>query len=130
MAYFFRIVLSLLGGLVALAMLLVFLAFLLSDDRVARQTSPATDAWLGRWNGPEGTFLLLEGAAGRYVVTVQNLDGPRTFDGVAAGDAIRFARDGVEESLQATDGAGTGMKWLADKHDCLAVRPGEGYCRD
>jgi hypothetical protein len=129
-AYFFRIVISLLGGLVALAMLLVFLAFLLSDERAARQTSPATDAWLGRWNGPEGTFLLLEGGAGRYVITLQNLDGPRTFDGAADVDAIRFTRDGIQESLHATDGAGTGMKWLADKRDCLTVRPGEGYCRD
>jgi hypothetical protein len=31
--------------------------------------------------------------------------------------------------LRATDGAGTGMKWLADKTDCLVVAPGEGFCR-
>lgn len=88
------------------------------------------DGWLGRWNGPEGTYLLLEGGEGRYRVTVQNLDGPRTFDGTAVGDRIQFERDGVIESLYATDGAGTGMKWLVDKANCLAVRVGEGYCRD
>lgn len=89
-----------------------------------------TDGWLGRWSGPEGTFLLLEGGEGRYRVTVQNLDGPRTFDGIAVGDRIQFVRDGIVESVSATNGADTGMKWLRDKANCLTVRFGEGYCRD
>jgi hypothetical protein len=98
--------------------------------------TPETDAWLGQWNGPEGTFLRLSpaapgtGGAGTYEVTIQNLDGPRTFPGRAVGATIEFDRDGVRESLRATDGAGTGMKWLAEKSNCLAVRVGEGYCRD
>ncbi|HUQ53792.1 MAG TPA: hypothetical protein VM692_16300 [Gammaproteobacteria bacterium] len=97
----------------------------------ASRTSPAiTDGWLGRWTGPEGTFLLLEGGNGRYDVTIQNLDGPRVFVGSSMGDQIRFERDGVIESIHATDGAATGMKWLAEKSNCLTVRPGEGYCRD
>jgi hypothetical protein len=33
-------------------------------------------------------------------------------------------------ALHRTDGARTGMKWLADKRDCLTVAFGEGYCRD
>jgi hypothetical protein len=92
-----------------------------------------TDAWLGQWNGPEGTFLRIAtgtGGVGTYEVTIQNLDGPRTFAGTAAGREIQFDRDGVRELLRATNGAGTGMKWLADKSNCLAVRVGEGYCRD
>jgi len=28
----------------------------------------ATDAWVGRWNGPEGTYLELAGANGSYEV--------------------------------------------------------------
>jgi hypothetical protein len=97
----------------------------------APQASPAvTDAWLGRWTGPEGTFLLLAGGNGTYRVTIQNLDGPRVFAGVGTAGQIRFERDGVTELIHATDGAGTGMKWLADKTDCLTVRFGEGYCRD
>jgi hypothetical protein len=87
------------------------------------------DHWIGQWNGPEGTYLRISGINGRYEVTVMNLDGPRTFTGTATGNGIEFERDGVRESLRATDGQGTGMKWLAEKSECLVVRPGEGYCR-
>lgn len=89
-----------------------------------------TDQWLGQWNGPEGTFVRITGGSGHYDVTIQNLDGPRTFVGRAVGKRIEFERDGQLEKLQASDGAGTGMKWLAEKKDCLKVRTGEGYCRD
>lgn len=93
-------------------------------------SQPATDQWLGQWNGPEGTFLKLAGGGGQYELTVQNLDGPRTFQGIAVGDRIAFERDGVKESVRATNGAETGMKWLAEKTNCLTVRAGEGYCRE
>ena len=89
-----------------------------------------TDRWLGQWNGPEGTFLRLVGGQGKYEVTIQNLDGARTFQGNAAGGQIQFERNGLKESIRATSGAETGMKWLADKSNCLTVRSGEGYCRD
>lgn len=92
--------------------------------------APLTDAWLGQWNGPEGTFLQLVGGSGDYVVTIRNLDGPRTFLGKAAGETIEFERDGVRETLRFTNGDATGMKWLAGKASCLTVRSGEGYCRD
>ena len=90
----------------------------------------ASTPLLGRWNGPEGTFLLLEGEGGKYVVTVQNLDGPRTFDGKEEGGKITFLRDGKMTTIQPTNGAGTGMKWLAGRKDCIVIAPGEGYCRD
>ena len=88
------------------------------------------DKWLGKWSGPEGTFLQLAGGNGKYEVTVQNLDGPRTFQGNAVGDRIEFERNGIKESLRATNGVETGMKWLSEKSNCLTVRAGEGYCRD
>ena len=91
---------------------------------------PVTDKWIGKWNGPEGTFLQLVGGNGKYEVTVQNLDGPRTFQANAAGDRIEFERNGLKESVRATNGAETGMKWLSEKSNCLTVRAGEGYCRD
>jgi len=93
-------------------------------------SAPVTDKWLGKWRGPEGTFLQLGGGNGKYEVTVQNLDGPRSFQGKAVGDRIEFERDGKKESLRATNGIETGMKWLTEKSDCLTVRAGEGYCRD
>jgi len=97
----------------------------------AAPAAPAapTDRWLGQWTGPEGTFLELAGGQGRYEVTVRNLDGPRTFAGSAVDGGIAFDRDGAREILRATDGAGTGMKWLAGKKDCLALKAGEGWCR-
>jgi hypothetical protein len=92
--------------------------------------TPATDEWLGQWNGPEGTFLRLEGDNGRYEITIQNLDGAKTYQGSAVGAQIQFDRNGVKETIRATGGVETGMKWLSDKSDCLTIRPGEGYCRD
>jgi len=89
-----------------------------------------TDAWIGRWNGPEGTYLELAGAHGRYEVTIKDLDAARTFAGATAGERIEFRRDGVTETIRATNGDATGMKWLAGKVSCLTIKPGEGYCRD
>ncbi len=99
-------------------------------DSVDPSANPVTDEWLGQWNGPEGTFLRLEGGQGKYQVTIQNLDGPRTYQGTAAGPQIQFDRNGEKESIRATNGVETGMKWLRDKSNCLTIRLGEGYCRD
>jgi nitrous oxide reductase accessory protein NosL len=85
---------------------------------------------LGRWNGPEGTFLLLEGEGGKYAITIQNLDGPRSFDGKGEGNAIAFVRDGKNLLIRPTNGAGTGMKWLDGRKDCVVIDTGEGFCRD
>jgi len=99
------------------------------DSGAPPATSPHSDEWLGQWTGPEGTFLRLEGGQGKYTVTIQNLDGPRTFTGSAREGRVQFERDGVVETIRASDGTATGMKWLADKTDCLTIRSGEGYCR-
>ncbi|WP_059413635.1 hypothetical protein [Cupriavidus basilensis] len=101
-----------------------------AENTPATVSAPRTDEWLGKWTGPEGTFLELVGGHGKYDVTVQNLDGPRKFEGRYADGGIEFDRDGTREVIRATDGAETGMKWLADKKNCLTVRAGEGYCRD
>jgi hypothetical protein len=93
-------------------------------------SAPSTDAWVGQWTGPEGTFLRIAGDEGQYLITIQDLDGPRSFAGHVVRGGIEIARDGRRELIYATDGPGTGMKWLADKRDCLAVRANEGYCRD
>jgi len=91
--------------------------------------TPLTDGWAGRWNGPEGTYLDIAGANGVYAITVKDLDAARTFAGSAVGERIEFRRDSSIESLRATNGDATGMKWLAGKTDCLTIKPGEGFCR-
>lgn len=98
-------------------------------DGRTETTAPATDTWVGDWAGPEGTALSIAGENGAYTVTIRNLDGPRSFKGTADGDTIRFERDGKPLALRAGNGEATGMKWLADKTDCLLVAPGEGWCR-
>jgi hypothetical protein len=66
-----------------------------------------------------------------YVVKIQSLDGPATYDGVAVGgDHIEFKREGKTESIRAGSGKETGMKWLLEKKDCLIIKNGEGYCRE
>lgn len=95
--------------------------------------APEPDAaatWLGKWTGPEGTYLEIASLGGAYTVTVSNLDGPRSFAAKPGAGSLDFERDGVTESIRATDGPGTGMKWLATKTTCLVVRTGEGFCRD
>jgi len=90
----------------------------------------AAASWLGKWIGPEGTFLELTGEDGAYRLTIQSLDGPATYDAVAVDDRIEFQRNGAMETIRATSGAETGMKWLLDKKDCLTIKTGEGFCRD
>lgn len=93
--------------------------------------SEALSKWQGTWNGPEGTYLRLTARTdSTYEVAIRDLDAERTFEGVGRGDRIHFTRDGLTESIRATDGEATGMKWLADKSNCLTVKTGEGYCRD
>jgi len=98
----------------------------------AATPAAATDAWIGQWTGPEGTFLRIERAAGagRYAITIRDLDEARRYEGQADGSLIRFDRDGSQATIRAGDGDATGMKWLAGKRDCLLITIGEGYCRD
>jgi len=93
-------------------------------------STETTDQWLGRWDGVEGTYLQLAKKGDKYVVEIRDLDGSKTFEGFGDGNRIRFTRDGKTEFLSAGDGQATGMKWLADKKNCLLTRQGEGWCRD
>ncbi len=97
---------------------------------IATDETDTTDKWLGTWQGPEGTFLKIADSNGKFVLTIQNLDGPRKFEGKAVKNQIQFERDGHQEFILATDGTKTGMKWLSEKNNCLTIRYGEGYCRD
>jgi len=96
----------------------------------ASQPVQAASPLLGQWNGPEGTSLRIDGGGGKYALTIRNLDGPRTFQGRGEGDTIHFDRDGKALTIRPGDGAASGMKWLADKKNCVVIESGEGYCRD
>lgn len=108
-----------------------------ANDRLGRLVDPGTptDAWIGRWRGVEGLNLVIARdaakGAGHYTLTDQyTLDDKGAFAGHAVGDTIQFTRPDGDQVLRATDGAATGLKYLASKKDCLTVKPGEGYCRD
>lgn len=88
-----------------------------------------TDKWLGKWTGPEGTYLVLSKNAEKYVVLINSLDGPATYEGTSNGERIQFQRDGKMESIHPRSGPDTGMKWLMDETNCLIIKTGEGFCR-
>jgi hypothetical protein len=88
------------------------------------------DHWVGQWIGPEGSYLVLTKEGDAFNLLIQSLDGPATYDAVAIDDHLEFQRAGELETIRATTGGGTGMKWLQDKKTCLTIKPGEGFCRD
>ena len=98
--------------------------------KAATIADTVTDKWLGKWIGPEGTYLVLSKNAEKYAVEINSLDGPATYDGMSAGDRIEFQRNGKTEYIHAGNGRDTGMKWLLDKSNCLIIKTGEGFCRD
>lgn len=88
----------------------------------------STDPWLSKWDGPEGTYLLLTKHENTYLIKIQSLDGPTNYEGVSVRDTIQFKRNGNIESIHAGSGADTGMKWLLEKKNCLIIKAGEGFC--
>ena len=96
----------------------------------ANATTNDPDKWLGKWIGPEGTYLLISKNGDKYTIEIHSLDGPATYEGTSADDHIEFQRDGKTQAIRAGSGEETGMKWLLDKKNCLIIRTGEGFCRD
>lgn len=105
-----------------------------ADDMNVTVERP-TDAWVGRWAGPEGLFLDIQPSSdGRpdhvSITNRDTLDRQAEYSGVSEGATIRFVRDGRDVTIRPGSGAETGFKYLADKSDCLILIPGrEGYCR-
>ncbi len=87
-------------------------------------------SWMGQWQGVEGTKLEISREGTQYKVMIQDLDGQRNYDAEATDHGLSFTRDGVTETIHPGTGLDTGMKWLTDKHNCLVIKMGEGYCRD
>jgi len=93
--------------------------------------SPGED-WAGKWVGVEGLALEIAPRAampGRHDIRITLMDGTTTHEGTGTADGISFMRDGQAETIRAGTGADTGLKWLADKTDCLIIKPGEAFCR-
>lgn len=88
--------------------------------------------YLGRWTGVEGMYLVVAAKPGGGVTLDMqwDLDNSGTFDGSVTAEGLRFMRNGVAETALPGNGDATGLKHLADKQECLVVKPGEGYCRD
>lgn len=91
-----------------------------------------TDAWAGKWTGPEGLALEISKAAtpGSYDVKITLLDGTESYAGTAAGETIHFKRGGTQETIRKATGDETGLKYLAGKKNCLMIKQAEGFCRD
>ena len=99
---------------------------------VVQPAALATDAWIGDWVGVEGNTLRIEAgpAPGAYRISERTLDGPLSYDGRAAGDPIVFQETDKVRTIRAGAGAQTGLKYLAEKTNCLWIEPGRGFCRD
>jgi len=109
-----------------------------ADDAVPLETggdgvAPVVADWTGKWTGVEG--LALDIAPGdtpdTRLLRVASMDGTREFTGrVNDNNTISFDRDGMTAIVRHGSGAATGLKWLADKENCLIIATGEGFCRD
>jgi hypothetical protein len=122
-----------------------------ASPSVSPSGSPANkvESWIGKWPGPEGTYLTITkkvsevkpsmspsdkkdiaASAEKFTIDIANLDGPKTFEGIAKGDHIEFVRNGKTETIKAATGAETGMKGFENEKNCLVVTRGsEGFCR-
>jgi hypothetical protein len=102
-----------------------------ADDSGGGEGPTAVAEWNGKWVGVEGLVLVI--APGPTAETrklrVTLLDGTSDYIGTVADGAIKFVRGGKTETIHAGTGAETGLKYLADKDDCLIIKSGEGFCR-
>lgn len=101
-----------------------------SCNESASSLAAVATGWIGKWNGPEETYLEISANAGGYRVSIRDLDRVRRFNAVTSDKGLSFERDGIKENLVAGTGRDTGMKWLDGKAKCLIIKSGEGYCRD
>jgi len=101
-----------------------------NDLPIRAETSDSSlNRWLGKWIGPEGTFLDLSKDGSKFVVKINSLDGPAIYEGTVVGDHIEFQRNGKTELIRAGNGQDTGMKWLLNEKNCIFIKKGEGFCR-
>lgn len=84
--------------------------------------------FIGRWNGPDGTYMIVE--AGRVKIKAANEE-EKTYENATINDrSIVFNREGTIITARAGNGDDTGVPSFAGKADCIVIKHGEGYCRD
>ena len=95
------------------------------------QINDSTDFFLGRWTGVEGNILeVIPHAYNSYAIVIVDMDGTKeTFIAKPKGNTLEFTRNNKQEILKAVTGDETGLKWLAEKKNCIMINEGEGYCR-
>ncbi|CAN5462616.1 hypothetical protein BH11PSE7_BH11PSE7_36180 [soil metagenome] len=89
-----------------------------------------TDKWMGKWMGPGETYLTLEPQGNKYLITIRSNESLSTYEGRPATHRITFERFSVKESIRPGSAKEAGVAALADKSDCLVVKPGEAYCKE
>ena len=109
------------------------------EPEVANPTEAALQKMLGKWDGPEGTYINISDKKGpdgkqqyprKFEIEIKNLDKAEKFEGTAKGSDIEFTRNGKTETVKAATGPETGMKWLEKETNCLVVTKGsEGFCK-
>lgn len=86
--------------------------------------APLGVEYVGRWNGPEGTFLVVtDPPRGGMTLTFVVNGEDRQYSGSVTADGLRFMRDGTAETAILVPGSD------AEKRACLSLREGESYCR-
>lgn len=109
------------------------------SPEVANPGEAAVQKLIGKWDGPEGTYLSVSEKMGgdgkqqlprKFEVEIKDLDKAEKFEGTAKNGTIEFTRKGKVETLKAATGPETGMKWLEKETNCVVVtKPGEGFCK-
>jgi hypothetical protein len=88
------------------------------------------DALIGKWTGPEGTYIDVTKNGDKFKVELKNLDGSKTYEGTAKDGVIEFVRNGKTETVKTATGVETGMKGFEKETNCVVVTKGsEGFCR-
>jgi len=110
-----------------------------ASPTVANPEEAAIQQLIGRWNGPEGTYISVtekktadgkQQSPRKFEIEIANLDGPKKYEGTAKGKEIEFTRNGKTETVKAATGAETGMKGYEKETNCVVVSKGsEGFCK-
>ena len=109
------------------------------SPEVANPNEAAIQQLIGKWAGPEGTFITItekKGADGKqqlprkFEIEIKDLDKAEKYEGTAKGKDIEFVRKGKTETVKAATGAETGMKGFEKETACVVVTKGsEGFCK-